>query len=221
MNHEQEFQAYQTFQSKDEFNDFVLLLNDHKIDFETEDYPINFISDIRNDRFSHEYIVKLKSEDFSVADKIQEELALDQLEDIPSDYYLFEFTDDELIDILEAKDEWSKLDYVLAQEILKQRGITVSDKELSIIQMERIEKLSEPEKHSPVWIGIGYTSATLGGLIGIMIGWHLYNAKKVLPNGERIAVYAQTDRNHGFRIFVVGIIVLLIAVSIRVISNIP
>ncbi|WP_300662228.1 hypothetical protein [Fluviicola sp.] len=221
MNHEHEFQAYQTFQSKDEFNDFVLLLNEYNIDFETEDYPINFISDIRNDRFSHEYIVKLKSEDFSVADKIQEELALEQLEDIPSDYYLFEFTNEELIDILEAKDEWSKLDYVLALDILKQRGITVSDKALSMIQMERIEKLSEPEKHSPVWIAIGYTSAALGGLLGIMIGWHLYNAKKVLPNGERVPVYAQTDRNQGFRIFVIGIIVLLIAVTIRIVSHVP
>ena len=141
MNHEVELQAYQTFQSKDEFNDFVLLLNEHHINFETEDYPINFISDIRNDRFSHEYIVKLKPEDFPVADKIQEELALEQLDNIPSDYYLFDFTDDELIDVLEKKDEWNKLDYVLAQEILKQRGITVSDKELSIIRMERIEKL--------------------------------------------------------------------------------
>lgn len=221
MNHEQEFQAYQTFQSKDEFNDFVFLLNEHNIGFETEDYPINFISDIRNDRFSHEYIVKLKMEDFPVADKIQEELALEQLDDIPADYYLFDFSDDELFDVLEAKDEWSKLDYVLAQKILKQRGITISDNELSMIQSERIEKLSEPEKHSPVWIAIGYISAALGGLIGIMIGWHLYNAKKVLPNGERIPVYAQTDRNQGFYIFVVGLIVLVIAVAIRVISNIP
>lgn len=221
MNHEQEFQAYQTFQSRDEFNDFVSLLNEHHIGFETEDYPINFISDIRNDRFSHEYIVKLKMEDFPVADKIQEELALEQLDDIPADYYLFDFSDDELFDILESKDEWSKLDYILAQKILEQRGITISDKELSMIQSERIDKLSEPEKHSPVWIAIGYISAALGGLIGIMIGWHLYNAKKVLPNGEQIPVYAQTDRNQGFYIFVVGIIVLVVAVAIRVASNIP
>lgn len=221
MNQEQEFQAYQTFQSKDEFNDFVWLLNEYKIDFETEDYPINFISDIRNDRFSHEYIVKLKTADFPVVDKIQEELAFEQLKEIPSDYYLFGFTDNELFDILETKDEWSKLDYVLAREILKQRGITISDKELSMIQSERIEKLSEPERHSPAWIAIGYTSAALGGLVGIMIGWHLYNAKKTLPNGEKMFVYTQADRNHGFRIFVVGIIVLMIAAAIRIVSNMP
>ncbi len=221
MNQEQEFQAYQTFQSKDEFNDFVWLLNEYKIDFETEDYPINFISDIRNDRFSHEYIVKLKTEDFPVVDKIQEELAFEQLKEIPSDYYLFGFTDNELFDILETKDEWSKLDYVLAREILKHRGITISDKELSMIQSERIEKLSEPERHSPAWIAIGYTSAALGGLVGIMIGWHLYNAKKTLPNGEKMFVYTQADRNHGFRIFVVGIIVLMIAAAIRIVSNMP
>lgn len=215
------FQPYQTFQSKDEFVDFTTLLNDHHIEFETEDYPINFISDIRNDRFSHEYIIKLKPDDFDRVDNIQEKLVLAQLDDVPQDYYLFSYSNDELIDILHAKDEWNRFDYVLARDILDQRGVSITDQELSLINTDRIEQLAEPEKHAPFWVTAGYISATLGGLLGIMIGWHLYNATKVLPNGVKIAVYAAKDRNHGFRIFILGIVMLVVALVVRVLSNTP
>jgi hypothetical protein len=61
----------------------------------------------------------------------------------------------------------------------------------------------------------GYISAFLGGVIGIAIGLNLWTMKKTLPNGERVYVYNENDRNHGKIMTVVGIIVLLCSVYIQ------
>lgn len=160
--------------------------------------------------------IKLNYPDFEQANNLLEQQAEESLNNVEEDHYLFEFTDEKLYDILSKPDEWNEFDFKLAQKILKERGNDISQDQIESYKSDRIEELSESEVNHPGWIIAGYIFAALGGLWGVAIGWHLWKGKKTLPNGERILRYSSTDRNEGKTIFILGIIVLSIAIPIRV-----
>lgn len=214
----EEYIKYQAFQNKLDFEDMTHLLKAQNIPFETEDYPINFIADKANNNFSHEYVIKLQKNDFVVADKIQEEIAEMQIKNVDPSYYLFEYSIDELKQILKEQDAWSTFDVSLTKRILKDKGIEISSDELSKMHKERIQQLSEPDKKQHLWIVLGYISALFGGAFGILIGWHLMNHKRILPNGEKIFDYSEFDRKHGKIIMYFGLIVLGISSLLRIIE---
>lgn len=117
-----------------------------KISFEFEDYPINFIADKTNNNFNHEWVVKLKKEDFEVANQIQTEITDESIKDVDPNYYLFEFTIDELKNVIQEKDAWSSFDVSLANKLLSEKGIVLSEQELIQMQTERINELSKPDE---------------------------------------------------------------------------
>ena len=161
------------------------------------------------------YYVKIKSIDFPKANALLLDISNTNLDTVDKTHYLFEFTDDELFDILSKPDEWNALDYQLAKKILKERGREVSDEIIESLKKRRILELAKPDERNRVWIFIGYLSALLGGLFGIIAGWHLYTYKKTLPDGQRVYEYSEKDRRHGRRIFYLGIIIFYISVAIR------
>ena len=138
-----------------------------------------------------------------------------ELDNVDKTHYLFEFTNDELFDILSKPDEWNALDYQLAKKILNDRGREVNDEIIESLKEQRIAELAKPDESNRVWIFFGYLSALLGGLFGIIAGWHLFTYKKTLPDGQRVYEYSEKDRRHGRRIFYLGIIILYISVVIR------
>lgn len=83
------------------------------------------------------------------------------------------FSNEELFEILEKSDEWSKFDYVLAQKLLKERGQDINENMLESLKRQRIRELAKPEENQKGWINAGYIFAVLGGLLGILFGWHL------------------------------------------------
>lgn len=141
----------------------------------------------------------------------------DHVEGIDPNHYLLQFTDEELIDVLAKRDEWHADDFLLAREILNQRGFNITDKDIAILTRNRMDILRKPEQPSQTtWIIIGYVSAFLGGLLGIFIGWHLASQKKTLPNGERIYEYNAEDRQHAKIIFYGSIISTAVFVALKV-----
>lgn len=213
----EEFNTYQAFQSREDFEEIIEILNNNGIEFQTEDYPINFISDSANTSFSHEYLIKLKKGSFKKVDAILEKLSEREIKDVDPNYYLFDFNQDELINLLKEQDEWNKFDVTLAKKLLKDKGIQLSNEDLEKIKSERIQELSKPETKQSIWVIIGYISSILGGLFGILIGWHLMNHKRILPNGERIFDYSEKDRKHGKIIFLIGVVMFTIGITLRII----
>ena len=130
-----------------------------------------------------------------------------EIDQVDKDYYLFGFSDDELLDLISKADEWSPFDFLLARKILAQRGNVLSNEEVKYLEEERINELKKPEAPQTKWIIIGYLCAALGGILGIFIGWHLFTYKKTLPNGERLYGYSKADRKHGRIIFYISSIV--------------
>jgi hypothetical protein len=205
------------------FNDITLayqlvdLLKKHNIEYIMEDVPGTFDPAFRTkDLETKEYLVKIKDTDFSRANSILDEDAIESINNIERDYYLFDFTNDELIDVLVKRDEWNSFDVLLSRKILKERGLNITDDELTKINNDRIETLREPEPSQSTWIIIGYVLAVLGGVLGIFIGWHLSSYKKTLPNGEQVFEYSENDRKHGKIIFYISIIVFSICFILKI-----
>lgn len=163
-----------------------------------------------------EYEVKVRFNNFKKAEHLVEELAEVQLNQLPDNYYLLEFTDEELYDIVVKKDEWNEFDYLLALKLLKKRGQPVDDEQIKELNNKRITELAKPEKDQTVWIAIGYTLALFGGFLGLITGYVLWTSDKTLPNGEKVYTYSERDRKHGRFIVILSIVVLLIFTLYRI-----
>jgi hypothetical protein len=181
-----------------------------------DDSPSIDITFTGNSAFQKETQLMIMQSDFEKANKVLDENADETLIHINKDHYLFDFTTEELFEILAKPDEWNALDYKLAQRILKDRNQNIDENLLKALKQERIKELSKPDKHQGKWIVIGYILSLMGGLLGIFIGWYLWTMKKTLPNGEKIYVYSENDRKHGRRIFVIGMVLFPTTLLIKV-----
>ncbi len=212
------FIPYERFATIQDINEFVELLKSNNIPYELEDDIAVFDVSFANNQLHRDYGIKLLPGDFERVTELRSTIALPELSEIDPEYYLFGFSDAELLDLIEKRDEWSPLDYRLAQLILKERGKEVSAETIARLQEKRIEELSEPDKQSSFWVGAGYIFAFLGGVIGLGIGWYILTNKKTLPNGERIHTFKPSDRNHGAVITVISGLLTITAIALKLIG---
>jgi hypothetical protein len=150
--------------------------------------------------------LKIKPEDFKQANQILKEYYEQQLEMVDKEYYLFTFSDAELIELVRKQDEWGSFDVELAKRILHDRGIEITDEIETEVEKQRLQELGKPEKASRFMIIGGYITALLGGFFGMLFGWLLCTTK-TLPDGQRVPMYTLEDRRHGQRMILIGFIV--------------
>ncbi|TFF40108.1 hypothetical protein [Mucilaginibacter psychrotolerans] len=213
---EPEFATFQTFNDPTLADALVEVLEKHEINYHlqqvtTSANPLMAL----NNELDKEYIIKISPEDFTRANQILAEEQSVDLDAVESDHYLFAFSNDELLDLLAKREEWSAYDYQLAQKILSDRGVELSAEKLSQMEQERISELKQPEPPQTTWIILGYICAVLGGLFGLLIGWHLMGHKRTLPNGETVYAYTNKDREHGRVIFYLAIVGFIAAVAMQ------
>lgn len=156
------------------------------------------------------YAIMAFAEDFETINNTLEQAELTNIKSVDKDYYLFDFTDSELLEVLGKADEWSAFDVVLARKILADRGKGMNAERISSIREERIKKLKQPEPSPTLWIFLGYVFALMGGIIGVFIGRHLHAHKKTLPNGEMVFAYSERDRKHGRNMFYIATVLFVL-----------
>jgi hypothetical protein len=208
-----DFVTFQRFNDKAAALTLAEIFKENNIEVELEDASASFDITFANNEIDKDFRVKLKPEDFERANIFLQREAEKDVADIDPNYYIFDFSDEELKEIIEKQDEWSSLDFLLAQKILRERGVEVNIEQIQTLKVKRIEKLSEPEKNTQMLIIAGYVLAVIGGLIAIIIGAYLRTHKKTLPNGERVFNFAPADRAHGERILIVGILALVLSAA--------
>lgn len=171
---------------------------------------------------AHQFIIQLRPADFPKAEALFDQMAQKDIEAIPEDYHLYEFSDEELMEIVDNPDDWSKLDYHLAISILKKRGKEIGEDYVAQKKEESLEAQKVSQKVSMPTIISGYAImliaffAALRGiplmLIGmawpIVLGIFLNTSKKTLKDGSRYFFYDKSSRNHGLWLFVTGSIAL-------------
>tara|TARA_Y100000782_G_C10176434_1_gene262067 strand:- start:2101 stop:2748 length:648 start_codon:yes stop_codon:yes gene_type:complete len=201
------FIIYQNFQQKDEAKAFAQMLIEHGIEAEIKLSPAPY-NTLHSGNDDNEYTVQIKKADKEKVDQLVDAAAKSAIDQFSKDHYLFEFSDEELLEVVEKKDEWSKEDYFLAQEILKQRGHTITAEILEELQKKRLKTLRQPDKGETWGLVLGVILAIGGGILGILIGWFYWTHKKTDPAGTKVYAYDKATRKKGFIIFCMGIISL-------------
>lgn len=210
------FQQYQSFISADAAQPLIDLLFKHGVLFETGyDKPV-YDPKMAFNETENRFVVRLKPTDFEAARALEDQASEELVTDAEPDHYLFGFTDEELLEVVMKRDEWSSFDVALAGRILRERGRDVTPDTVRLLRQYRAVELTQPEASQKVSIIAGYAMALLGGIIGIIIGLNLLYAKKKLLDGTQGPAYSEADRAHGFRIILLGFVVALAAFIVRI-----
>ena len=216
---EENFVTYRKFIFKDDALDLIEILKENNIDYVLDDNSSRLDSSFGNDDNTKQFVLKIEKENFERVEELEEKSISKSLDNVDKSYYLFESSDEYLIEIVLKKEEWSKFDYLLAQKILKERGKEINQDLIKAINKRRVEDL-KTEEVSPKWlIFIGYLFSILGGFIGIFIGLYLMNYKKTLPNGETIYGFGKEDRNSGKNVFICSIMGIIFWLIVRILLN--
>jgi hypothetical protein len=199
-----EFLTFQQFNDAELAKELGQRLEEGGIEYRSEDNRKFFDPSFANNTLQYDIDIKVREDDFERANKVLGDFYQKSLENVEDDYYLLKFSDDELTEIVSKPDEWGHFDYQLAKKLLKDRGKEVNHEIAEQLKEQRIKELTKPEKTDWVWLYLGYSSAILGGIFGIVIGCAIAYLRKTLPNGQRIYVYEDNQRNHGIKMILIS-----------------
>jgi hypothetical protein len=184
-----------------------------------------------------DYYVKIAAGDFVKAHSLLEDYYKKEIESVDASYYLFEFSNTELEDIINNPGEWGPLDYQLAKKLLKERGMAIPESKNSILSAENIEQLSKyADGRSLIRIAlvfIGYVLISLiamnityrynfpySSMLILLAGSHLAWGRRTLPDGSQKYLFNEADQKTGKLIFRAGVfLVLVIFIMIMLFIN--
>src|SRR6185295_3178098 len=132
------FLNFQKFYDKETAFDIAAHLESNQIPIELEDGERFFDITFSNNKMLKPIWLKVKATDMIKAEETLHTYYQTKLDLVSPDYYLFNFSDHQLMEIIRAPDEWGWLDYPLAIRILSNRGVSISKEEISKINAERI-----------------------------------------------------------------------------------
>jgi hypothetical protein len=210
-----EFIKYRSFNDKALALQLYDKLADDGLAVKWEDSEGFFDVSFVNDEFMNIYYVKLRQQDFERADQVLERSTIILAEKPVDDYYLYSFSNEELIDVLQKKDEWNEFDNYWATKILEQRGIAFEPSQLLEMKNERIAELKEPWKVSSLWrvssLAIPLVAIVFLNIIlsagTILVGLYIILSKKTLPDGQRVMAFTPRDRLFGKIFCLMGILI--------------
>ena len=208
------FTPFRRFDDMVVAKEFLTILEEKGIGYKIEEYAKEAGISLYN-QSEKEILIKLRQEDFEEANSIMSNENIP--DEISADYYLYDFTDEELIEVLVKPHEWGEIDGVFAPKILIQRGYDLNKLDIEQKKETHIQSLEQPQKESTLLLILGYLFAINGGLLGLAIGWGLDNTKTILPNGKQVYVYTEDNRKHGARIFRLSTIMIAVYISIFII----
>jgi hypothetical protein len=204
--------TFKIFNDRSSAEDFAEILKENNIYFQIEEDALVFDASYANNPLNKDFRVRIAPNEFNMANHAYEQYFNHQLTTIDPNYYLFEFSDEELKEIVTKPDEWGSLDYALSQKILKYRGIEVTDIEKAAIQSKRLKELAIPEKESVSNIVSYYIISFICFPVGIVIGWIWAYSKKQLPNGAKVPAYNERTQAHGLIIFYICLSLLFFSI---------
>ena len=211
-----EYLNYQKFSSNDEALLFIKLVKANNIRFKVEDTSQIFDPAMANNKHEMNVIILVHADDFSKLDTVLENQSELSLDDFDKEHYLFNFSEDELIDILKKSDEWSLQDRILARLILEKKQIIFSEEQLTTWKNDRY-KLLEIEK---IKNNLGSHNNLISVLSEAREGFDTWQQKEVLPDGTKVPVANESERKNGLLKFAIAAVIAIIILLFKIFNRI-
>jgi hypothetical protein len=170
------------------------------------------------------YGINIRQSDFPKAEKLLEAHYTSKIPEIDKGYYLFNESNDFLMNIIRTPYDWGILNLVLAKHILLERGVEIKDDDIAISKLNQVNVEKKIKSANKILIVIGFILSKIIPFLGFIIGVSVYYNRKLLKNGERFYVHPETDRKHGKNIMIISAaatIVYLLLTFRKVVQNAP
>ena len=207
---------YKSFSTLEEATAFALWLEEQGIPSAIEDNSPQLSSIFIGDSMRDNYFLKIRKTDFEIANRIYTDKVYEAVQALNEDYFLNSYSNKELLDITEQPENWDEFNIQAALKILVDRGVKIEPNSIEDIKVNQLIAESQPESGQEIWITLGYWMAFMGGFLGIIIGNHLHTSKKTLRDGNIVYRYTEADRKQGKRIFLIGLVVFLLFLSVLI-----
>jgi hypothetical protein len=213
----EKFVKYRSFNDKALAVELYDKLSAAGIQVAWEDTVGYFDASFANNEFLNIYYVKLHPRDFKAADELLLNTVSENVQEPVSDYYLFSFSNDELIEVLQKPDEWNEFDMYWARKILTTRGVEIKEYVVERAKTERLDELKKPWIVDKIWL-LFVAALWLAGLFFIhfylssgvvFIGAYIWLSKKTMPNGERVKAFSDSDRRWARAAFFAGVLLTI------------
>ena len=211
----EEFVLYQKFTDTSIAEEIAAVLKKNGIDGHLQNNLHSYVNIVGYTPVDFAIGLNLKPADFPRADMILEDYYSTLIEKVDADYYLFDFTDEELRDIIANPYDWGQFDYQLAKNILKEKGEDVTDAHVQEMKKAKITALSQKKKVNPIKLISGYVLSILAPFVAIIIGMTIIYNRNVLPNGQKFYIHSEKERGHGRKIVIISLVWMLIVLFVN------
>lgn len=211
------YALYRKFENEDSLLEIIDILREKEIPFKVENVTAHFNPSMLFP-ISQEFDLKIKTEDFERVNELLINSVQESVAELPNDYYLYAFSDKELMEILYNQEQWGNYDIALARKILTDKKVTIDEASIESNKKQRLELLARPEDLALGWIIAGFVFALLGGVFAIIFGSYLMSSKKTLPDGNKVYRYSRFNQKLGFAMMLLGIIIVIVAVVLKLLN---
>lgn len=204
-----EFLPYAKFQTAEDALPLINLLKTADIPYQFE-HLVNQLDDlIIGYSLDPMFEIRVESSRFEQVNQLLQQSAIVGPDD-QSQYYLFNFTDEELKNVVNNDEEWNAFDQGLARSILEKRQAT------SINISESGKNIYKPKSLPTATLFLGYLLSTT--IIGVLFGLSIRQNKKVLSDGSKVYTYDNNTRLHGSYMISVALLALTLFITRQIFS---
>lgn len=199
-----DYKLYQEYDNKFDLMDLI-----YELDKRSLAYTIKENNNLTTANRTTTYSLFVKEIDLQKIKEIEQQFVILPFTSIPTDYYLHQNTDEELLELLSDRSLCSPLNYAIDREILKNRQVVIDYDNLLNQKTNLLIKQHRKIADNRTWLIIVYVISLLGSILGIIAGLHILYRKTTI-NNTKVHFYPKHIRIHAPYILLTGVISCLI-----------
>jgi hypothetical protein len=192
-----EFIAYKKFTDIGSSDEIIKLFTENNIECHIQGGAFTNLNIVSHSPINFGITLNIKPSDFEMANSLLEQYYINEIEKVDITYYLFDYTDAELKEIVEKPYEWGEFDNHLARKILNERGVEVNEDIIQINAQANLTELTKIVTVSKFRIITGYLFSVIFPPYSMIFGLLIMNNRNVLPDGKKIYLHSEADRKQG------------------------